>query len=611
MNCFESQVESDALKDKLAFLGCVCPACHGNPAGLPGQGIKRSAQGCSQSRAAAGTAFCNRLLSRATKVTAQALGRAMSTLMVQERHLWLNLTEMRDAKKVRFLDAPISQVGHFSDTMEEFLSSSPRTAQAPQQVGPAGRPAQRSSSCRKVAPPGRPQATRKLPLRLQSVPETGSPEERDQLTCQDPHSTRGRALDSAPSRLYKRAISFFSVPYSQRSWPSTGRSDAVFSNQNMSWYTSCVPSCSETSNSFRRSSGHERSFDRFLPNEFSKQNFSSPATGYFVPTSHNPPTPGPFELATQFNLQDVRPSTVAFTSVQGENATVLWAEIAVLLAKDAIEPVPSAEIKQWFYSPREGVQDWFVAIDLKNTYFHVSILPRHRLFLRFAFEGRAYQYKVLPFGLSLSPRVFTKVVEAAHAPLREGCRSQPSSLIGTLGQQGKEQTLPSTEYIFPRLSEYDCTSFPRQCTVSAEVCKSTQIQNSGSPEIFPEAPGAHGILSRSHTTGLDAYKTAAALASYPSPEMGMPELPLEQASRRTVVTTNASKTGWGAVRNGVYPRSKLNIMPMNCMDQTGLSRDKSKWSPRESHLIGYKNVVDPPSPSCLQNSVSERIVPKV
>ncbi len=57
--------------------------------------------------------------------------------------------------------------------------------------------------------------------------------------------------------------------------------------------------------------------------------------------------------------------------------------------------------------------DWFAAIDLKDAYFHVSILPRHRPFLRFAFEGRAYQYQALPFGLSLSPRVFTKVVEAA------------------------------------------------------------------------------------------------------------------------------------------------------------------------------------------------------
>ncbi|KAL0199377.1 hypothetical protein M9458_007917, partial [Cirrhinus mrigala] len=64
-------------------------------------------------------------------------------------------------------------------------------------------------------------------------------------------------------------------------------------------------------------------------------------------------------------------------------------------------------------------QDWFAVVDLKDTYFHVSILPRHRPFLRFAFEGRAWQYRVLPFGLSLSPRVFTKVVEGALAPLRE------------------------------------------------------------------------------------------------------------------------------------------------------------------------------------------------
>ncbi|XP_073778682.1 uncharacterized protein [Danio rerio] len=35
-----------------------------------------------------------------------------------------------------------------------------------------------------------------------------------------------------------------------------------------------------------------------------------------------------------------------------------------------------------------------------------------------AFEGRAWQYKALPFGLSLSPRVLTKPAEGALAPLR-------------------------------------------------------------------------------------------------------------------------------------------------------------------------------------------------
>ena len=65
---------------------------------------------------------------------------------------------------------------------------------------------------------------------------------------------------------------------------------------------------------------------------------------------------------------------------------------------------------------RQG--DFHCSVDLKDAYQHVLIYPPHRKFLRFAFEGRLYEYTVLPFGLSLSPRVFVKVTEAAIAPLR-------------------------------------------------------------------------------------------------------------------------------------------------------------------------------------------------
>ncbi len=41
------------------------------------------------------------LVLRATKVTAWSVGHAMSILMVQERHLWLCLADMRDTDKVR------------------------------------------------------------------------------------------------------------------------------------------------------------------------------------------------------------------------------------------------------------------------------------------------------------------------------------------------------------------------------------------------------------------------------------------------------------------------------------------------------------------------------
>ncbi len=59
-----------------------------------------------------------------------------------------------------------------------------------------------------------------------------------------------------------------------------------------------------------------------------------------------------------------------------------------------------------------------MTIDLKDAYFHLSILAQHRKFLRFAFRGKAYQYRVLTFVLAVSPRTFTKYLDATLAPLR-------------------------------------------------------------------------------------------------------------------------------------------------------------------------------------------------
>ncbi len=56
----------------------------------------------------------------ATKATAQAIGRSMASLVVVERHLWLTLTEIKDADKVPFLDAPISPNGLFGPAVEGF-----------------------------------------------------------------------------------------------------------------------------------------------------------------------------------------------------------------------------------------------------------------------------------------------------------------------------------------------------------------------------------------------------------------------------------------------------------------------------------------------------------
>ncbi|XP_013877945.1 uncharacterized protein LOC106527568 [Austrofundulus limnaeus] len=70
--------------------------------------------------------------------------------------------------------------------------------------------------------------------------------------------------------------------------------------------------------------------------------------------------------------------------------------------------------------------NWFTLVDLRDAYFRVSIVPRHWRFLRFAFQEKHFQFRVLPFGLSLSPRVFTRCMAAVLHPLQaRGLRILP------------------------------------------------------------------------------------------------------------------------------------------------------------------------------------------
>src|SRR4029434_8939827 len=166
-------------------------------------------------------------------------------------------------------------------------------------------------------------------------------------------------------------------------------------------------------------------------------------------------------ITKEYVLQFARPpppfSGVIQSVVQQGKSHFLREEIVSLLKKEAISIVPPEKEASGFYSryflvpkkdgnyrpildlrvlnkallplrlrmltPRTLVQfirpnDWFVKIDLKDAYFHIPIHHRHRRYLRFAFGGIAYQFNALPFGLSLAPRVFTKCVKAAIAPLR-------------------------------------------------------------------------------------------------------------------------------------------------------------------------------------------------
>lgn len=148
-----------------------------------------------------------------------------------------------------------------------------------------------------------------------------------------------------------------------------------------------------------------------------------------------------------------------FTSVNDpQHARILREELSTLLDKKAIREVKLDNHQAGFYSryflvpKRDGglrpildlrglnkhlrplrcrmltvprvkqaisAGDWFATIDLKDAYFQIPIWQGHWRFLRFGFEDRIFEFQVLPFGISLAPRTFTRCMDAVLAPMRQ------------------------------------------------------------------------------------------------------------------------------------------------------------------------------------------------
>ena len=67
--------------------------------------------------------------------------------------------------------------------------------------------------------------------------------------------------------------------------------------------------------------------------------------------------------------------------------------------------------------------EWVTSIDFKDAYFHIPIHSQSRKYMRFHLQGRSYQFKALPFGLSTAPMEFTVVAkEVKLMALQKGIR---------------------------------------------------------------------------------------------------------------------------------------------------------------------------------------------
>ncbi|KAI2657343.1 Transposon Ty3-G Gag-Pol polyprotein [Labeo rohita] len=322
---------------------------------------------------------------RATKETARAIGRSMAALVAAERHLWLTLSDMKEKDRVFLLDAPLSPAGLFGDAVNAVVDRDQEAREIVLPTLPVFQGAAVSSEhSPQFFPPGNVAGLGSSP------PPRGSLGPLVQvLPAGQPFQDTVPAAHITPEASLERLVPLVDHLAAWKLLPNVS-----------AWVLHTV----------------ER--------------------GYRIQFGAPPP---PF-------------NGVSPTLVDPEQGLVMEQEVATLLRKEAIEVVPPHVRESGFYiryfivPKKDGglrpildlrllncsvkrlkfkqvvsqirSEDWFVTIDLKDGYFHVSILPQHRKFLRFAFRGEAYQYRVLPFGLALSPRTFTKCVDAALAPLR-------------------------------------------------------------------------------------------------------------------------------------------------------------------------------------------------
>ncbi|KAI2657251.1 enzymatic polyprotein [Labeo rohita] len=257
------------------------------------------------------------------------------------------------------------------------------------------------------------------------------------------------------------------------------------------------------------------------------------------------------------------------TVVSPEQGLVMEQEVETLLRKEATEAVPPHVRESGFYSRSE---DWFVTVDLKDTYFHVSIFPQHMKFLRFAFTGKAYQYQVLLrttyLGVGFDHDAGTFVTCSVRSILTAVTRVKEGRSLTVKQSQQLLGLMAAASNVIPFGLLY---MRPRQWWL-----RTKGFSPRGSPFCMIK-------VMRQCLRALDMWKKPWFLSQ--GPVLGAP-------CCRVTLATDVSLTGWGAVMSGHPARSLWSSRHLtwhiSCLEMLAMFRALKHFLP---DLIGHHVLV--------------------
>ena len=61
---------------------------------------------------------------------------------------------------------------------------------------------------------------------------------------------------------------------------------------------------------------------------------------------------------------------------------------------------------------------WAAKVDLKSAYNHLPICPEHRPWLCFQYQEKFYMHNAMPFGLSVAPREWQRLMQPILTHMR-------------------------------------------------------------------------------------------------------------------------------------------------------------------------------------------------